>query len=237
MTQAEPYAKDWRLAYRDLKAQIELGRLAPGASLPTLAELAGAYGLTTHGARRVMARLKEDGRVESWRGFGHRVSEKRFEYRIDERPRFGANMARLGRNNGSDVVATRAVRLSPKLARSMRLRAGTRVYQTEIVRYVEGRPVVLSQNHFPLDRFEGIDTALTKSKSVTRALALHGVDDYSRERTRIEVRMPNAHESLQLGIPSNQPVLVSTGTNVDRDGQVVELTHSVWRGDCVTFEI
>lgn len=237
MAQVDRLAGNWRAVYRELRERIDRKDLPPGAALPTIAQLAEDHGLSAHGARSALGRLREEGRAKSWQGFGYRVAENRINYRIDDRPRFGATMMRIGRDGTSNVLATRAIRISPELAKDMRLRPGTRVWQTEIVRLVEDRPVLLTRNHFPFERFDGIGATLAASKSVTRALAAHGVNDFYRKRTRIEVRMPTAHEGLQLGIPSNQPVLVTTGANEDNDGQVVELSHTIWRGDCVTFEV
>lgn len=227
----------WRSVYRGLRGRIEQGELKPGDPLPTLARLADQHGLSTHGARKVMARLRREGRVESWQGVGHRVSEKRITYRIDSRPRFGANLIRLGQRGDTQLLATRTVGLPTRFSEAMGLRPGTRIVQTEVLRLAEGRPLALAQNFFPADRFEGIEVPLAETRSVTEALAAFGVSETRRLRTRIESRMPSAHEALQLQIPGNQPVLVTTGRNVDRSGAVVELSYAVSRGDAVTIEV
>lgn len=227
----------WRNVYLGFRKRIEHGELRPGDTLPTLARLADQHGLTCHGARKVMARLRDEGRVESWQGVGHRVSEKRITYRIDDRPRFNKNLARLGQRGDTRLLATRFIGLPARFADPMDLRPGTRVVQTEVLRFVEGRPLVLSRSFFPADRFEGIEVALAETQSVTKALATFGVSNCERTRTSVETRLPSAHEALQLEIPSNQPVLVTTGRNIDGSGLVVELSYSVSRGDAVTIEI
>lgn len=227
----------WKDVYRDLRGRIDDGRLAPGAALPTLSALARSSGLTPHGARRVMARLRDEGRVQSWQGLGHRVAEARVAYRIAMRTRFGANLVGQGRSASCELMAARTVPLPHGLARDMRLAPATRVHQAEMLRRVEGAPVLLSRSHFPTGRFDGILDDLAATGSVTDALAAHGVADYRRQGTRIEVRLPRAHEGLMLEIPPSQPVIVTVGTNVDPEGEVVELAHSVWRADRVAFEV
>lgn len=227
----------WRGVCAELRRRIDDGRLAPGAALPTLAALARESGLTQHGARRVMARLRDEGRVQSWQGLGHRVAEPRIAYRIDRRTRFGGNLARQGRSAAAELIATRVVAAPPEVAREMRLAPGARVHQAEILRRVEGRPVLLQRSHFPADRFERIADVLARAGSVTAALAALGVDDYARQDTRIEARGPTAHEALVLDIPASQPVIVTLGANTDEEGAVIELAHSVWRADRVTFSV
>lgn len=227
----------WRHVYRGFRDRIDQGELKPGDTLPTLARLAALHGLTTHGARRVMARLRSEGRVESWQGVGHRVSEKRVTYRIDNRPRFNSNLARLGQRGDTHLLATRLIGLPTRFSGAMGLPPGTRMIQTEVLRFADGRPLVLAQNYFPADRFQGIERALAESRSVSQALATFGVSRFERTRTGVETRMPSGHEALLLEIPANQPVLVTTGRNVDVAGRVVELSYAVSRGDAVTIEI
>lgn len=227
----------WRDVYRDLRGRIDDGRLAPGAALPTLSALARGAGLTPHGARRVMARLRDEGRVQSWQGRGHRVAQPRVAYRIASRTRFGANLAGQGRAASCELLAARTVALPRGLARDMGLPPGTRVHQAEMLRRVDGSPVVLTHSHFPAGRFDGILDDLAAEAGVTEALAAHGVADYRRRHTRIEVRLPSAHEGLVLKIPPSQPAAITVGANVDEDDEVVEVSQSVWRADRVAFEV
>lgn len=61
---------DWRAIYRDLRSQIDRGDPAAGSRLPTIAGLAAQTGLTQHGARRVLERLRDEGRSQSCRDLG-----------------------------------------------------------------------------------------------------------------------------------------------------------------------
>ncbi|MEL6170330.1 MAG: GntR family transcriptional regulator, partial [Pseudomonadota bacterium] len=165
----------WRHVYRSFRVQIEAGELQPGDALPTLSRLADLHGLTAHGARKVMARLRNEGRVESWQGVGHRVSEKRVTYRIDNRPQFNSNLARLGQRGDTQLLATRTIGLPTRFSDAMGLPPGTRMIQTEVLRFADGRPLVLAQNFFPADRFGGIEVVLSQTQSVSKALATYGV--------------------------------------------------------------
>ncbi|MEO0542773.1 MAG: UTRA domain-containing protein [Pseudomonadota bacterium] len=227
----------WFAVYCDLRRLIDTGLLKSGDELPTLASLAREHRLTNHGARRVMERLRDEGRVESWQGLGYRVAQRRVAYRISKHPSFGDTVRRNSRNGDTVVVGRRSVPLPHDLASEMGLRTGSRVFRTELVRSIDGVPMVIARNYFPLPRFEGIADALEKTGSVSKALAAKGVPRYERRSTRIEARLPTAHEHVLLNIPRSQPVVVTIGTNVDEVGETVEVSQAVSRADCVSFEV
>lgn len=228
---------DWRETYRALRRQIDCGELPPGSPLPTIKALAAKAGLTMHGARKALSKLRDEGRAVSWQGLGHQVADRKMPIRLDGFPWFQSTMVRLGASATSEILATRRIRVPPDIAADMGLSHRHHVFQAEIVRLVESRPMSLARNHFPADRFEGIFETLAKTRSVTKALAFHGFENIQRSATRIEARMPTAHEALVLGIPGNQPVLVSTGVNNDDAGDVVEVTRSTFRADRTVFEV
>lgn len=234
MTQTPP---DWRETYRALRRRIDFGELAPGSPLPTIKGLAAETGLTEHGARKALSKLREEGRVMSWQGLGHQVADRKMPVRLDDRPWFQATMVRLGASAASELLATRRIRVPKQIAADMGLSHRRHVFQAEIVRLVDDRPMSLARNHFPADRFDGIFETLAETRSVTKALAVHGVENIHRSATRIEARMPTAHEALVLGIPGSQPVFVSTGVNKDDAGDVVEVTRSTFRADRTVFEV
>ncbi len=226
---------DWRVVYRDLRDQIDRSDLAAGSRLPTIAGLASKTGLTQYGARRVLERLRDEGRSQSWQGLGYRVAEDIIDYRIDGFPRWGKSLSGMGLTNTSRMIGARAVGAPRDLAHHMKIKTGTKVYQSEVLRLVDRRPVALARGHFPMDRFKGILEEIGTTGSVTAALAKFGVREYRRASTQIEARLPTHHEALVLEIPCSQPVIVSTGVNTDPNGLVVEVALAVSRADCIRF--
>ncbi|WP_333829436.1 GntR family transcriptional regulator [Pararhodobacter sp.] len=235
MAQAHPGREDWREVCRHLRAEIESQRLPPGAVLPSLAELAGAHGLSLHGARRVYDRLRDEGRILGWQGLGYRVSTSQIEYPINPRTRFHDNITGAGHDALTEFVGARVIRAPAGMVRMLGLRDGARLVLAELMGRVDGRPMVLGAHHFPIARFGAIAGVLAQTGSVSRALARMGVPDFRRRETRITTRLPTGHEALLLEIPRNQPVLVASGVNVDPDGVAIELSCAICRGDAMTF--
>ena len=227
---------DWRRAYWQVRRLIDDGSLGPGDPLPTIAALARDAEVTRHSARRALERLRDEGRSSSWQGSGYRVSEPTVEIRFDAFPRWGANTARKGRKGAARLVGARTIRANPTLARDFKVTPGARLHRAELLRFADDRPMALSRSHFSAERFPGIVDELRETLSVTRALARLGIENCSRVRTRLEARMPSAHEALMIALPRAQPVLVSTGVNEDENGAVVEVAVTVFRADCIAFE-
>ncbi|MEM9148224.1 MAG: GntR family transcriptional regulator [Pseudomonadota bacterium] len=237
MTQSPNLSPDWRPVYLDLRGRIDGGDLTPGDRLPTIAALASRQGISRYGARRALERLRDEGLTRSWQGIGYEVAEPTIDIRVDGVPQWGANAARAGRSGHARMISSRIARAQGSLARDMGVKLGTRVYLAELLRSVDDRPLALSRSHFPMGRLDGILDDVCATGSVTQALARRGIDQCRRQRTLLEARMPTAHEALAIDMPKSQPVMVSTGVNTDTDGTVVEVAVSVFRADCVTFEL
>lgn len=237
MEATSPAATDWRGVCRHIRNLIETGALPPGTPLPTIAGLAAETGLSTHGARRVYARLREEGRIVGWQGVGYRVVTPGLEYAICPHTRFRANVEGSGFAAETEVVAARTIRATGATGRALGLREGARVIMVEMVRRVERRPMILGVHHYAAERFVGIVDVLRRTGSVSQALRSQGVSEFSRRETRITTRLPSKYEALLLEIPRSQPVLVTSGINVDPDGAVVELSCGICRGDQVSLRV
>jgi GntR family phosphonate transport system transcriptional regulator len=87
----------WRAIADALRADIAAGRRAPGARLPTEADLAARFAVNRHTVRRALAALAEEGLVRSRRGAGAFVAARPTDYRLGRRVRFRENLEAQGR--------------------------------------------------------------------------------------------------------------------------------------------
>ena len=227
----------WRDIYRNLAQEIDTGRLAPGADLPTISELAHETGLTPHGARRVFDQLRTDGRIQSWQGKGARVAMQPLRIQISYvRPTFHELVDKAGRRSSSWLLSAKPKRLNGAQAQRLNRQVGEPVTVTETLRKVDERPIALSVDYFPTDRFQDMPSLLRQRGSISWALAEHGIKTYRRDATWFEARLPTAHEALMLDIPRTQPVYATVGANIDARGDYVQLSTGVLRADCIRFE-
>ncbi len=101
----------------------------------------------------------------------------------------------------------------------------------------DGQPIAVFESLFPLSRLAGITAALEKTPSVTEALLEVGVTDYTRASTRLTATRATATQALHLQLTEGDPLLRSSGVNVDEAGMPVEYGRTWFAGDRVTLTL
>ena len=74
-------------------------------------------------------------------------------------------------------------------------------------------------------------------RSVTEALRIAGVADYTRASTRLTAVTATATQALHLELREGEPLLRSTGVNVDPDRRPVEFGRTFFAGSRVTLTL
>ncbi|WP_193369537.1 phosphonate metabolism transcriptional regulator PhnF [Pelagibius marinus] len=212
----------WRQIAETLESDIKAQAFAPGKQLPTEAELAERFSVNRHTVRRGIAFLEQEGLLRVEQGRGTFVQERMVDYKLGKRTRFSENIEKQSRIPSGDLVRAITLSADESLARNLHLRKGASVVLIESVGKVDGRPISVAAHHFPAKRFPEMIEVYKKTRSITKALAHYGVEDYTRKETRITARLPTANECRLLELPRSQPVLVTESVNVDAEGRVVE---------------
>lgn len=212
----------WRQIAETLAGDIRDGVFAPGGRLPTEAALAERFAVNRHTLRRGIAFLEHEGVLRVEQGRGTFVQERVVDYRLGKRTRFTENILKQSRIPSGELVRAMALPADANVAKHLHLRKGASVVLIESVGKVDGRPISIAAHHFPARRFPDMIEVYKRERSITRALARYGIDDYTRKETRITARLPNASEARLLELPRSQPLLVTESVNVDAEGRVIE---------------
>ncbi len=225
----------WKSIAATLRTDIADGRYAPGDKLPTEAQLAGRFGVNRHTVRHAISHLVEEGLVRTRRGAGAFVAAAPTDYPIGTRVRFHENVLAAGRRPEKRVLSIECRTATPGEAQALRISKGSPVCAYHGLSLADGAPIAVFESVFPTDRVPGIDRHLADTSSVTKALALSGVPDYTRASTRLTAVLADATQALHLHVKEGDPLLRSTGVNVDNDGQPVEYGRTWFAGDRVTL--
>ena len=215
----------WRQITRALEDEIASEALAPGARLPTEAQLAARFAVNRHTVRRALEELSRAGLVRIEQGRGSFVAEDVLDYAVASRTRFSEWIRRHNKEPSGRVLDLRETAADATIAAGLGLRAGARVVLLERLGLADGRPVGLSQHCFPAARFPGLLAAL-RDHGISEALAACGLVDYRRQVTRVSARLPTLQEASLLRMPRNRPLLLTENVNVDALGAVVEYGNS-----------
>ncbi len=212
----------WRQIMVALEAEVADGRLAPGARLPSEAQLALRFAVNRHTVRRALEELSRAGLVRIAQGRGSFVAEDVLDYIVSSRTRFSEWIRRHNKEPSGVALRLAEIPAEPPVAAGLRLDVGAPVVLLERLGLANGRPVSIGEHHFSVQRFPRLLVMLQTEPAISAALAEMGVADYRRQATRVTARMPTAREAHLLHMPRNAPLLVTENINVDAAGAVVE---------------
>jgi GntR family phosphonate transport system transcriptional regulator len=214
----------WRQIAEALEQGIAAGAQPPGDRLPTEAALSARFGVNRHTIRRALEDLELRGLIRTEQGRGSFVAEDVLDYPLSGRTRFSENIRAQRREPAGRILRIGQVPADAAVAEALGLRRNRPVLRVDRLGLADDRPVVIGAHHLPLPRFAAAAAALRADPSITAALAVCGVPDYRRARTRITARLPSAEEAHRLDQPRVRPVLVCEALNVDPAGEPVDFT-------------
>ncbi|MFD0148622.1 GntR family transcriptional regulator [Streptomyces sp. NPDC127132] len=209
----------------DLRAQIATGRIKAGERLPSEAQLAARYTVSTPTLRNALALLQAEGLVEKIHGKGNFVRHplRRITYigggRAPENPALRVS------------IRTTKLRARGHLATMLRVPAGTLVTEFLCLSHDGKSPHSLARVYIPRDLApadvpdeppgpEAVATMLPKPRPPLAEI-----------QERVRARLPTPVEATTLRISSTLAVLEVTRLATDTTGRIVEAALLVLPGN------
>jgi GntR family phosphonate transport system transcriptional regulator len=227
----------WKAIAAVLRSDLAERRYNPGDRLPTEAALADRFGVNRHTVRHGISVLVEEGLVRTRRGAGAFVAASPTDYPIGNRVRFHENLIAAGRRPEKRVLALDERTATAGEAQALQIEAGDPVCAYHGLSLADGQPIAVFESLFPLARLLGITAALKDTSSVTQALSVAGIDDYTRASTRLTAVRATATQALHLQLAEGDPLLRSTSVNIDESSQPLEYGRTWFAGDRMTLTL
>jgi GntR family phosphonate transport system transcriptional regulator len=227
----------WKAIADALRSDLAEGRYVPGDKLPTEAALAERFGVNRHTVRHGLSALVDEGLIRTRRGAGAFVAATPTDYPIGTRVRFHENLVAAGRIPEKRILHVEERAATDGEARALEVGPGDMVCAYHGLSLADAQPIAVFESLFPLSRLAGITDALADTSRVTEALKTVGVSDYTRASTRLTAVRATATQALHLQVNEGDPLLRSTGVNVDEAGQPVEYGRTWFAGDRVTLTL
>ena len=227
----------WQAIADALRSDLAEGKYAPGDKLPTEAGLAERFGVNRHTVRHGISALVEEGLIRTRRGSGAFVAATPTDYPIGQRVRFHENLIAAGRRPDKRVLQIEERSATTGEAKALQIAPGDPVCAYHGLSLADGQPIAVFESLFPLRRLTGIEEALNQTSSVTEALRLVGISDYTRASTRLTAVRATATHALHLQLSEGDPLLKSSGVNVDPAGMAVEFGRTWFAGDRATLTL
>lgn len=214
-----------------IERDIESGRYAVGAQLPTEHDLGRHYKVNRHTAREALRQLKNGGLAYSIRGKGTFVAHSKVLYRVSRKTRFSTSILEAGLTPGARLVSTRFDCADETVARKLSLPQGAPLIELEILRSVNQIPFSLAVSYLPAGHFALLPQHLDGGFSLYALLRdLYGIE-VSRQSSIFEVTLPETRNAALLQIPLSVPLLTTRSLAVDQAQRPVEYCVSHMRGD------
>ena len=227
----------WQAIANALRSDLAEGRYNPGDKLPTEAALADRFGVNRHTVRHGISALVGEGLVRTRRGAGAFVAATPTDYPIGSRVRFHENLIAAGRRPEKQVLALDERAATAGEAQALQIEAGAPVCAYHGLSLADGQPIAIFESLFPLLRFPTITAALNETSSVTQALSIVGIEDYTRAATRLTAVRATATHALHLQLSEGDPLLRSSSVNHCEAGLPVEYGRTWFAGDRVTLTL
>lgn len=234
-TSADDIGSLWARVHGALADDIEHGRLAPNARLPSERDLSRRFAVSRVTVRRALAQLAHEGRVTTSTGLGWFVSPPQ----VEEPPNELLSFRRIGESLGLPVTARvltaqhREATLDE--AAALAIAPGAELVELERLRFLDGVPIVIDASLIPAARAPKLLEHDFRRESLYDVLAeSHGIIAASADYV-VQARAADDHAAELLGLEPGEPVLAAEQLTVDIARRPFQLSTMTYRGDRYRF--
>ena len=228
----------WRQIADRIRLAISNGDYDATGMVPPETALAAEFGVNRHTVRSALAALAEEGLVRAVQGRGTMIERKdRVSYPISRRTRFSQGLGRQVREIGTELLGHAQVPASGEIATALGVPPGTPLIELSTVSSGDGRPLSTAVSYYPAERFARMAEEYAQLGSVTKAFAVHGLDDYVRVSTEIVARHADVEELSLLKLSPGAIVMETQSVNADLGGRPVEYSRTRFAADRMKLRI
>ena len=225
------------LALRDLIANaIDLGRLAPGARLPSERHLQEESGAARGTVREALFQLEAEGLIYRRDRSGWYVTPPPITYDPTRWTGFMTYVIEQNRTPETQTLVKECVPATAAVADIFRLVPGTPLHAITRRRLIDRRPVLIE--HIVVDPALApglLDHSL--DGSLTQILSKHYGLTVVRNRVDMRPCALTTSFAEMLGVKAGTPGLLVIRTSYAADGRVVEYDHEYWRHDAIRIHV
>ncbi|HWH54476.1 MAG TPA: GntR family transcriptional regulator [Gaiellaceae bacterium] len=204
--------------------------LGMGEAIPSERQLSADLGVSRLTVRAALDELVRDGFLIRRRGSGTFVSEPKIAQELTMTS-FTEDMRRRGMKPGSRTLGLEVVPAGARLGRFLHVSPSEPVVVIKRLRLADRETMAIETLHVREALVPGLTGKDLENHSFYELLEeRYGVVVAGGSQT-IEPTVTNEEESAALGVPLHSPAFLFERFSQDRDGNVVEFVHSIYRGD------
>jgi len=216
---------------RKIRFAIVQNKLAPGEPLPAEREMAEQFAISRITVRKALDALVGEGLLNRRHGTGTFVAAARVEKNFAKLASFTEEMQARGRSTHSVWLYRGRGEVTPEESLTLSMGPGTPVYRFHRIRYADGAPMALDYSTIPafcLPSLEDVEDSLYE------ALDKHG-NRPTRALQRLRAVLFTEKQADLLEVAPRDAGLLIERRGFLKDGRIVEVTQSYFRGDAYDF--
>ena len=220
-----------------IKRNISAGTLAPGALLPSEAELCRTFDVSRSTVRQAIGALESEGLVVRKQGRGTFVAEPKMRRRTENVYSFTSEISAMGMVPSSTILEFEVVDPTPDIVSMLELGGhNTQIYHFMRIRNVNGQPLILENSFYPTYIYPKLTRELLETHSFYSLLYEEGIVPYSAVDSYEAVILGRREAELLGCRPGSCAFSVQRRTRTEA-GVVYEFTQSLIRADRVKLDI
>jgi GntR family transcriptional regulator len=215
---------------RKLRDAIRQKKLNPGDALPAERDLAEQFSISRITVRKALDSLVTEGLLTRQQGTGTFVAT-RVEKSFSKLSSFTEDMISRGRVPKSVWLSRSQGEVTPEESLTLSLGPGTPVYRFNRIRFADGAPMALEYSTVPAFC---LPSPLSVETSLYEALAQTGHRPV-RALQRLRAVLFTDEQAALLKVAPRDAGLLIERRGFLKDGRMVEVTQSYYRGDAYDF--
>lgn len=228
--------QQYQVVAAHLRQLIKNGTLAPGAAVPSEAELCRQFDCARGTVRQAITALRNEGLVSSGQGRRTRVLDTVPTQSFDGVVSFSQWCHSSGIEPGQQTQYVMRQPASAQLATQLELQPGSQVVSVYRLRLMDGAPAMVERLNYPLEVGKHILTFDPDSGSIYERLLESGVDISYATRT-IDAIPAEKDDAELLGVEPGTPLLRVRRRAYTLDGTPVEASDDRYIGTMANFTL
>jgi len=221
----------------ELRQAIDRGEYPVGGTLPTESDLAARYQVSRGTVRQAVAALTAEGRIGSRQGARRVVLGNRRSQSFAELRSFAQWARAMGRVATGHVIDQHRRPATEEDAERLQIAAGEQVLQVLRLRGLDGEPVLVERNVYPLWMAEAVERIPVDSESVVQVLYEDIGIIFAYGEHIIDAVAAGTQDADLLGIRRGGPLLRIRRVTTTHAGRPIEWSDDRYRSGTVSFAI
>ncbi|MCO6559390.1 MAG: GntR family transcriptional regulator [Bifidobacterium sp.] len=220
-----------------LLAALQSGKYPKGSQIPPEPELCRQYGVSRITVRKAVSELVKDGYLFKKQGKGTFVSGHTIDRQIKYVSGFTDSVEQAGFKATSVLLQRKRIPAPDDVAHYFGIKPETAVLYTKRKRMADGRPVMLENNYFPLERFSFLGTEDLSGSLYHLLDEKYGIEPIHPKETLLSMVLADSKMAKDMDVVVGTPFFKIDTFICDQHDDPVHVGHQYFLGEIYTFSI